>query len=210
MFIKVLAHYFFYFILYSVFGWIYETVLVSLEQGRIVNRGFLNGPYCPIYGVGSLIFITLLGQENSVILIFLFGALIASALEYFTATVLETLFNAKWWDYSRFKFNLKGRICLGAAAVFGVFAVLLVKFIHPFFLNLFKNMPGAIITALIYSLLFAFIIDVVASVKGAVALRQKNFYFEAENDQPAPSLQEKRLLKAFPKLTASKTEALKK
>ena len=86
-------NYFLYFILYSVIGWIYETALCSVKEKRFVNRGFLNGPYCPIYGTGAVLFILLLGREQSPLLIFVFGAIIASAVEYATSFFMEKIFN---------------------------------------------------------------------------------------------------------------------
>ena len=115
--------YFFYFILYSIIGWGYETAMCSVRDRAFVTRGFLNGPYCPIYGVGAVLFLSLLGNEKSSVLIFIFGAMIASAVEYLTSFAMEKAFGARWWDYSDYKFNLNGRVCLGAAAVFGAFAV---------------------------------------------------------------------------------------
>jgi uncharacterized membrane protein len=116
---------------YSIFGWIYESILCSLRERRLINRGFLNGPYCPIYGFGAIIDIFFLGKLENPISIFLLGALLACSLEYFTSWAMEKLFHARWWDYSSRRFNIKGRICLLGAVVFGMFAVVLLKVVHP-------------------------------------------------------------------------------
>ncbi len=116
---------------YSAVGWIYETIICSIDQRKLVKRGFLCGPYCPIYGFGALLDILLLGRIENPFLLFTVGAATASILEYVTSWLMEALFHARWWDYSHMKFNLHGRICLLGAAVFGLFAVVLVKFLHP-------------------------------------------------------------------------------
>jgi len=191
--------YIFYFALYSVLGWVYETVLCSVEAGHTVNRGFLNGPYCPIYGFGSIVFLILLGRESSPFLIFLFGALIACAIEYATSLVIEKLFAARLWDYSKFKFNLHGRICLGAAAVFGAFAVLLIKFIHPFTVKLAEGIPRVIFIALTAAVLVTFILDFFITVKGFSGFNVKlKGHSDKSGLTPDLSGQQKRLLRAFP------------
>ena len=117
---------------YSAVGWIYETIICSINQRKLVKRGFLCGPYCPIYGFGALLDILLLGRIENSLLLFAAGAAAACVLEYITSWLLEALFHARWWDYSHMRFNLHGRICLLGAGVFGLFAVVLVKFLHPF------------------------------------------------------------------------------
>lgn len=120
------------FFIYSVVGWIYESLLFSFEEKKFINRGFLNGPYCPVYGFGALLDILLIGRIDNFALLFLAGILITCSLEYMTAVLLENIFHAKWWDYSNYKFNLQGRVCLIGALVFGLFTVVLIKVIHPF------------------------------------------------------------------------------
>ena len=166
-------NYFFYFILYSVLGWGYETVLCSVRERTFVNRGFLNGPYCPIYGIGSVLFLSLLGNEKNAILIFILGAIIASAIEYVTSLAMEKAFGARWWDYSEFKFNLDGRICLGAATVFGAFAVALIKFLHPAVMLWARNIPPTIFHAVNAVLAITFICDLWVTLRGFKAFNGK-------------------------------------
>lgn len=128
--------YFFLLVTYSTIGWVYECIVESIRQKKIVNRGFLNGPYIPIYGFGALIDIIVLGWCRDPVLLFLLSAFLCCTLEYITSVVMEKLFNARWWDYYDFKFNLNGRICLLGAFAFGTLSLLLVKFIHPFFWNI--------------------------------------------------------------------------
>lgn len=184
---------FFYFIFYSVLGWVYETVLCSLEAGHGVNRGFLNGPYCPIYGLGATAFLLLLGREQSIVLIFLFGAIIACTVEYLTSYAMEKAFRARWWDYSNQPFNLNGRICLGAGATFGLFAVLLIKVIHPAVSSVFSGIDKTVFLFLDGAAAVVFLLDLVITLKGFAG-------FHKRKESTPLTRQQERLIKAFPTL----------
>lgn len=133
---------FLWFLCYSFAGWVYESALVSAQERRWVNRGFLNGPLCPIYGVGAVLASVLLTPLKAhPLLIFAISALGASALEYATSWAMERLFHARWWDYSNFRFNLNGRICLLGAVVFGIAGVLIVEIVHPWVAMLTHALP---------------------------------------------------------------------
>lgn len=120
------------FYLYSFVGWVWESCYVSLKKARWVNRGFLNGPFLPIYGFGALtILLSTLAVRENLPLIFLFGMAAASVLEYFTGVGMEKIFHVRYWDYSNQKFNLNGHICLTSSLAWGFFSVLLVRVIHP-------------------------------------------------------------------------------
>ena len=120
------------FYLYSFVGWVWESCYVSLKKARWVNRGFLNGPFLPIYGFGALtILLSTLAVRENLPLIFLFGMAAASVLEYFTGVGMEEIFHVRYWDYSNQKFNLNGHICLTSSLAWGFFSVLLVRVIHP-------------------------------------------------------------------------------
>lgn len=127
----MIASYFLWFFIYSMIGWIYETTICSVSQRKFVNRGFLNGPYCPIYGAGALLVILLFGKMTNPFQLFLCSAVVTCTLEYLTSYGMEKLFHAKWWDYSSRRFNLHGRICLEGALVFGLLSVLIILFLHP-------------------------------------------------------------------------------
>lgn len=128
----VAVKYFIWFVFYSCLGWIYESILCSITDKRLVNRGFLSGPVCPVYGVGAIAVIFFLNHNQTrYIELFITGAVLACTIEYITSLILEKLFHVKCWDYSRYKFNFHGRVCLLGAIVFGTFSVLLIKFIHP-------------------------------------------------------------------------------
>ena len=120
-----------FFFIYSFIGWVWECCFVSVRKRRWVNRGFMYGPMLPIYGFGALaVLISTIRVRDSIPLIFLFGMVGATLLEYVTGAVMERLFNVKYWDYSNQKFNLNGYICLTSSLGWGLFSVLLVKFVH--------------------------------------------------------------------------------
>lgn len=144
-FFDTLCRVIFYFMIYSVVGWIYETTLCSITDRRFVNRGFLNGPYCPIYGSGALLDVLVLGRIENPFLLFILGVLVTCSLEYLTSYVMEKLFKARWWDYSDKKFNIGGRVCLLGAVVFGLFSVVLIKLLHPAVRSLADMLPDAML-----------------------------------------------------------------
>ncbi|NLT57477.1 MAG: putative ABC transporter permease [Clostridiales bacterium] len=125
-----LKNYFIWFVLYSAAGWVWEVAFCSSRAGRLINRGFLCGPYCPIYGVGALLVIWLLSGIEHPLLLFLAGALLTCLLEYFTSWVMEELFRTRWWDYSDKPLNLNGRVYLRGALAFGLLSVAVVKLVH--------------------------------------------------------------------------------
>lgn len=120
------------FFLYSLIGWFYEsTVCLLLKERRLINRSFLLGPYCPVYGCGAVLCYLLLGSIENPFMLFLSAAVLCSVLEYVTGYGMEKLFQAKWWDYSHLPLNLHGRICLYGAVFFGTANVLICKKIQP-------------------------------------------------------------------------------
>ena len=123
------------FMLYSFIGYVAEIIAVSIIQKRVVlNRGFLIGPYLPIYGVGCMIMVLFLRRyENDLLALFIMSAFYCSVLEYFTSLIMEKIFKLRWWDYSNNKFNINGRICLKNAVLFGIGGIIVVKVLHPFF-----------------------------------------------------------------------------
>lgn len=127
-----LITYFLYFITYSFLGWVYESTLCSITGKKLVNRGFLNGPICPVYGFGALLIVLVFyGRNPGILPLFLSSMVLTSVVEYFTAVLLEKLFHARWWDYSGRPFNIHGRVYLTGALVFAVLSVLIIRWIHP-------------------------------------------------------------------------------
>lgn len=139
------AKVFLWFIVYSFFGWAYESILCSCTSHSLVNRGFLNGPLCPVYGFGAITVILAFWREPDISVwnLFFSSMVLTCSLEYFTSWGMEKLFHARWWDYSEYRFNLNGRICLLGAAAFGSFSVLLIKVVHPRVAALVNRLPDA-------------------------------------------------------------------
>lgn len=130
------------FMIYAFLGWCLEVVYVGLNSGHFVNRGFLNGPYCPIYGFGVLIVVTLLSPlQNNLLLLFLGSVLLTSALEFLTGFVLEKIFAQRWWDYSDVPFNLMGHICLKFSLFWGLGCMFVIKIIHPYIMFMINWVP---------------------------------------------------------------------
>ncbi|WP_086350053.1 putative ABC transporter permease [Candidatus Enterococcus clewellii] len=120
------------FFIYSFIGWVWETIYCSINAGRFVYRGFLTGPYCPIYGFGILgVLYFLEPLKNNLVLLYFSSAVLVSVLEYLTSYALEKMFHASWWDYKDVPLNLNGRIALPVSAFWGIACVLIVKVIHP-------------------------------------------------------------------------------
>lgn len=160
-------------VFYSLVGWVYETIVCSIEQRRLVMRGFLNGPYCPIYGFGAIIDLTVIGRIENTALLFLAGATLACLLEYFTAWLLEVFFHAKWWDYSNMKFNIKGRVCAQGAVIFGLFAVVLIKFGHPLVVRQTAGLPVAFQSVLAVFLSAVLLLDTVITITQLSTFNEK-------------------------------------
>jgi len=133
---------FLYFFIFSIIGYIIEVVNISINDKKLIlSRGFLIGPYLPIYGIGALLMTQFLSKyENEVITLFVMGMVICSILEYITSYVLEKIFNVRWWDYSKRKYNIDGRICLENGFLFGIGGVAVVKILNPFVFSISSNL----------------------------------------------------------------------
>lgn len=152
--------------IYSIIGWVYESTICSIGHRKLINRGFLNGPYCPIYGTGAVLVLLVLGRIQNPVLLFFAGALVTCSLEYLTSWLMEKLFHARWWDYSKRKFNIGGRVCLIGAVVFGAFSVVLVLVLHPFVKSLTDRLTDAALNWICAILFVGIVSDLVVTVKG--------------------------------------------
>ena len=161
------------FFFYCFCGWVWESCYVSLRQHRWVNRGFLHGPLLPIYGSGAIIILfATLPVENDLRLVWLLGMLAATVLEYVTGAVMERLFQVRYWDYSKQKFNLNGHICLSSSIAWGFFSILLVRFLHPPVGRLLADVPAWLVDPAAIVLTAVFSADVVRSVQDALDLKE--------------------------------------
>lgn len=198
------------FIIYSVTGWIIEVIATYPDTKCFVNRGFLIGPYCPIYGNCAIAMILLLHNVTNPILLFILSIIICSVGEYVTSYVMEKLFHARWWDYTKNKFNINGRICLVNSLAFGVLGFLLIKFVNPFVVGLITKLSPTMMNILFYTILMLFLIDNVISFK--VIFKIKNMsvkYVHLDNTKEitekvkkilSDNVLAKRVFKAFPNI----------
>ena len=152
------------FALISFGGWVYETIYCSVVEGEFTKRGFLFGPTCPIYGIGAIAEWLVLGQISNPIIVFIIGAILATVIEYSTGLFLERRFKKKWWDYSMFKFNLHGRICPQASAVFGAFSVTSVFVLVPAMLDILMLFSRHTISVMAFIVVTLYFLDTVASL----------------------------------------------
>lgn len=209
-----LATIFLTFLIYSFFGYILEIIVCSFSYKKIVNRGFLFGPWCPIYGIGALlILLTLLRYKYSVALVFIFGILITTTIEYYTSYILEKIFHNKWWDYSDRKDSINGRICIGNMIGFGIGAVAIIYIAQPIILSVLGIFHRYVLNILAIILALIFIADCIYSFIIAYALRNRIIIAEelkAEKIKMLPALikdkikyiniKRIRYFKAFPNL----------
>jgi len=156
--------YFLFFMFYSFIGWFYESAICSVvKDHKLINSGYLFGPYCPIYGIGAVINLVLLKDVESTILIFLISMVTSGILEYVTSYAMEKLFHARWWDYSQYPFNVRGRICLYGCLIFGAANVLLIKVVHPYVVHLTDTFSSNIINLVAIFLFSIITLDIVST-----------------------------------------------
>lgn len=156
-----ISFYFLLFIGYAFLGWIVETICCSfLNKKPILNRGFLLGPICPIYGYGAIFLILLLKKYyDDPFGLLIMAAVGASVLEYITSYVMEKIFKARWWDYSERKFNINGRICLENALLFGVLGLFLMYVINPIYCNILLKLSSFLLETIAISIFIIYVVD---------------------------------------------------
>lgn len=156
------------FFIYGFLGWCCEVAFAAVKTGKFVNRGFLNGPICPIYGFGVVACIVVLTPlSDSLLALFAGSMLLTSALEFVTGWILEKAFHTKWWDYSDVKFNLRGYICLEFSIIWGFAATFIMKLVHPMIYHLVTLLPplaGKIILGVLCVLILADLAGTIAVV----------------------------------------------
>ena len=154
------------FFTYSITGWCMEVIRMFFnpKYKKFINRGFLIGPYLPIYGFGILgITIFLSKYSNDLPALFCLSIILCGFLEYMTSLIMEKLFNARWWDYSSRKFNINGRVCLETLIPFGIAGTVILHWINPVLVFLLNKIPTLLQSIIAYSLLIVFSIDCIIS-----------------------------------------------
>ncbi len=157
--------------LYSFLGWIWESCYVSVKEKRLVNRGFVFGPVCTIYGFGAVaVYLLLKPVSGSLPLLYAGGVIVPTILEYITSVVMEQVFHTRWWDYSHNRYHYQGRICLGASLGWGILSVVLFQVLHPFvefLVGLYSVAAGKVIMICVTVVYGA---DFLMSVAGAMEI----------------------------------------
>ena len=148
------------FIVYSFFGWVWESCYVSAKNGKWVNRGFVSGPFVTLYGVGAvLVYVILRPLAGHPVELYFAGTAVTTALEYVTGVLMEAIFHTNWWDYSKKKFNFQGKICLGSSIAWGFFVLILFYLLHPGVAKLVDLVPRKLGILLVYLWLVYYVVD---------------------------------------------------
>lgn len=207
-----------YFFIYSFIGWCAEIAYAAIKHRKFMNRGFLNGPLCPVYGVGMVLILLFFGSlKGNFVFLALGCSVMAAVVEFFTGALMEKVFRCKWWDYSGYKHNIGGYICPQFSLLWGIGAALIITFLHPFFAPLIGMIPSLLVKITAVVLLVAAAADFV-SVTGAILQMERT----ARIDEIAAGMQEvsnrlgnaifngirKRMTKAFPNLEKEGENAL--
>lgn len=208
--------YFFLFLIYAMMGWCMEVSWGFIRTKKLVNRGFLVGPYCPIYGWGGVLITLALSEFTEYpFAIFCSSIVICGVLEYLTSFVMEKLFKARWWDYKNRKFNINGRVCLETIIPFGLLSCMILYITNPFFIGLLGKLTEENRNILFLVGLVVFLTDTFVSFTVISKLRstvkQVNKNEMADNTEEitkkvreillGKSFLERRLIKAFPKIS---------
>lgn len=212
------------FFIYSLAGWLVEMIPATIREKKFVDRGFLVGPYCPIYGCG-VILITLLLQKyaDDIVVTFFLSVIICGTLEYLTSYVMEKIFKARWWDYSNNKFNINGRICLETLVPFGIGGVLVLFVFNPFLEKIINLIPGLALHIVTGVLCVLFLIDCIVSFKIILNLKEMTKELKDNTAEISDKVKKiilnklgpyKRLVNAFPRVKEnvkfSKWDSIKK
>lgn len=168
LFVLILIFYF-----YSFMGWLMEVGLTIFQEKKFINRGFLIGPICPIYGIGCVLILLLLNKyHGEPVTLFFMAIIICSILEYTTSYLMEKIFKNRWWDYSNFRYNINGRICLETMIPFGFLALVMYYGINPFLISTFSSVPLTVLKYSVAIMLLLTFLDIIFSFN--VILNLKN------------------------------------
>ena len=201
--------YFLAFLLYSFLGWGMEVLLTLFRDKKFVDRGFLLGPYCPIYGYGCILIVLLLrNYTDNFLVLFILAMVICMALEYLTSYFMELIFKARWWDYSDKKYNINGRVCLEYAVFFGIGGSFIMYLVHPFVMKIVGNFSDTSLFVVGTVFFVMFLIDNIISFNAMFKIYGFEFKKYKDSTEDISSMVReylmknsvftKRLVKAFP------------
>lgn len=202
-------------------GWLMEVICKLIQFRRFINRGFLLGPICPIYGFGSVLITLLLERyAQDPLTVFIMAMVVCGTLEYITSYLMEKLFHARWWDYSGKRFNLNGRVCADTLIPFGLLGLGLIYLVKPFLFGLYAAIPETLRNGLCYGLIAVFVAD--TAISGKVMTKIRSTATKAVGDSTEAitravhamiakqSPLARRLLHAYPQVRLSNTKLLKR
>jgi uncharacterized membrane protein len=161
------------FFIYAFIGWCIEVVAKIIDDRKFVNRGFLIGPILPIYGIGVLLILLVTKQSDNFVIVFLKAIGVCSILEYFTSWIMEVFFKTRWWDYSRRKFNINGRICINTMLPFGILGLLVVYVLNPFFTYIIDHSPYVLNVIITGIFVFFILLDFIITLKVLFKIKKK-------------------------------------
>ena len=215
--------YFLLFLTYSVAGWVMEVVGKLIEKKKFINRGFLIGPYCPIYGTGAILITFLLKKYvPDPFALFVMAILVCGTLEYLTSYFMEKIFHARWWDYSQRKFNINGRVCLNTIIPFGLLGMFIMYVSNPFLIGKFEALPELALNITSGLLLVVFLLDNIISTNIIRFFRKTTKEVEKSLDNTEEITNKvkeallnksrlyRRLLEAYPKVQSIKVKIKEK
>ena len=209
--------YFLLFIIYAVIGWCMEVICKLIQYKRFIDRGFLIGPYCPIYGVGALLITFLLNKyTQDPVVLFVMAVVVCGILEYLTSYFMEKIYHARWWDYSNKKFNINGRICLSNLIAFGILGMFIMYISNPFLIGQLEKLTTTWLNIAFWTILAIFVTDNILSgiINNSIKTTTKQLGERMDNTEEITRkvreiLQKKsalhrRLINAYPKIQAVK------
>lgn len=162
----------FFFYFYCFFGWCFESTYVSIKSRKLTNRGFMRGPFLPIYGSGAIMMLVVsMPFHDNIVLTYIAGCIGATALEYVTGVTMEALFKVRYWDYSKNRFNFQGHICLGSTLAWGVLTIVMTEFVHVPVERFVLSIPSQVLTIITLVLTACIVSDFALSFKAAIDLR---------------------------------------
>ena len=198
------------FFIYSFLGWVMEVIQGLILNKKFVNRGFLIGPCCSIYGYGVILITILLSHLKPYpISLFTLCIVVCGILEYLTSYFMEKLFKARWWDYSKDKFNINGRVCLRTLIAFGLLGILIIYTLNPFFINLIKSINRNLLIVITTVLIIVYVIDNIISLRVVKNIKITATSIKDNTEEITEKVKEillkqsmltRRLIKAFPNI----------
>lgn len=184
MYSYTMAQWLFFFYFYCFFGWCFESSYVSLKKRHLVNRGFMRGPFLPLYGSGAIMMLIVsMPFQHNLVLTYIAGCVGATALEYVTGVTMEALFKVRYWDYSNQKFNFQGQICLGSTLAWGGLTILMTRVVHKPIEQMVLDIPAGILSAVTFVLTIYIVADFTLSFKAAIDLRDILMKMEAAREE---------------------------